>query len=159
MGIGENGIPQTDRDALSEKLVEILEPMVNQHMAILVDIELSGSHKNPIVRLLVHKDPGISLDLCEAISREASDILDVFDPLPGRYRLEVTSPGLDRPLKTDVDFNRATSRLLRIVNSIGQTQCGHLIEVTPERIVIQNKSGLLCINRTEIAKATIEVEF
>jgi ribosome maturation factor RimP len=133
--------------------------MIQDHAAVLVDIEISGPYKNPIVRLLVHKEPGITLDLCKAISREASDILDISDPMPGRFRLEVTSPGLDRPLQTDMDFTRAMSRLLKIVSSVGHTHFGHLQEVTLESINIRTKSGPLWINRSEIAKATIEVEF
>jgi ribosome maturation factor RimP len=133
--------------------------MIRDHAAVLVDIEISGPYKSLIVRLLVHKQPGITLDLCEAISREASDILDISDPMPGRFRLEVTSPGLDRPLQTDMDFTRAIFRLLKIVSSVGHTHFGHLQEVTSESINIRTQSGLLWINRSEIAKATIEVEF
>jgi len=124
-----------------------------------VDVELNGPVHNQTLRLLIHKDSGITLVLCEAISRELSDILDVEDPIPGRYRLEVTSPGLDRPLRTDGDFARVCSRSLKVLQTSGKTVYGRLLSWESGYITLETKAGLERIERQEIAKATIETEW
>jgi len=113
-------VPAAESDLLKLKLRELVEPIVVDNGAILVDVELSGSRSQQILRLLVHKDSGLSLDLCAIVSREVADLFDVEDPIPGRYRLEVTSPGLDRSLQTDGDFHRASGRLLKVVMLSGK---------------------------------------
>ena len=116
---GDTAISTADQSVLKDSLIQLLEPVVLDHGAVLVGLELSGPGNNQNIRILVDKDPGITLAQCEAISREVADILDVEDPVPGRYRLEVTSPGLDRPLQSDQDFERAVSRLLKVALSSG----------------------------------------
>lgn len=104
-------------------------------------------------------DSGVTIDVCQSISREFADILDIEDPFPGRFRLEVTSPGLDRPLMTTEDFGRACNRRLKIVLVTGQTLLGRLQNWTEERIELDTAKGCEEIVREDIAKATIEVEF
>ena len=139
-------------------MVALLEPVVADHGAVLVDLELVGPTNNQTVRLLVHRDPAVGLDQCVAISREVADILDVEDPVPGRYRLEVTSPGLDRPLRTDQDFGRAAGRLLKVVLASGRTVRGRLHEWDVDQIILQAGDDAVEIRRHDIAKATIEAE-
>lgn len=153
-------VPTSESDQLRDQLREKLDPIVTDHGVVLVDIELAGSRSQPILRLLVHKEPGVSLGLCQSISREVADYLDVDDPIPGRYRLEVTSPGLDRPLVTDGDFSRATKRLIKIVMSSGKNYRGRLIDWDEKLLRVEGAKGIIDeVPRAEIAKATIEVEF
>lgn len=137
-----------------------LAPIVQDHEAILVDVEVAGSKSQPSIRVLVHKEPAVSLAACEQISREIADFFDVEDPLPGRYRLEVTSPGLDRPLETDGDYARAKGHLLKVVLLSGKNHRGRLINWDAEHVLLEAVSGAVDnVKRKEIAKATIEVEF
>ncbi|MFA6110186.1 MAG: ribosome maturation factor RimP [Candidatus Latescibacterota bacterium] len=147
-----------DQSALKEQLIELLEPLVAQQGASIVDVELVGAVSNQTLRLLVHCDGGVSVTTCEAISREASDLLDVEDPIPGRYRLEVTSPGLSRPLRTDRDFQRAAGRLLKVVLTSGRNLSGRLGAWDEREIELESESGIQRVGRHEIAKATIEAE-
>ena len=144
---------------LKERLSELLEPVVKDHGASLVDLELNGAPNNQTLRLLIHVDSGVSLELCQAISREAADLLDVEDPIQKRYRLEITSPGLDRPLETDQDFSRALKRNLKLVLANGKTIHGRLQNWEDDRLILQLGGGVEAIERREIAKATIEAEF
>ena len=146
---------QTD---LKDTLRQLLEPVVIDHGAALVDLELSGSVSNQILRLLIHVDSGVTLDLCQAISREAADLLDMEDPIPKRYRLEITSPGLDRPLQTDQDFSRARDRNLKLVLANGRTVHGRLQGWEGGRLILELASGAEAVERREITKATIEAE-
>jgi len=111
------------------------------------------------LRLLVYREAGTSVEVCEAISREVADLLDLEDPLPGRYRLEVTSPGLDRPLVTDGDFNRASGRRLRIILADGGTLTGRLVTWDAQQVELDVAEGRAAVLRSDIARATIEVEF
>ena len=144
---------------VSDNLKKLCEPIVLNHSAQLVDIEIFGNMNSQTIRLLVHKEPGISLRLCESIAREVGDILDIEDPVSGRYRLEVTSPGTDRPLVSNGDFERVTSRRLKVVVQSGRTICGALSEWNDTAITIQTEVESIMIPRQEIAKATVEVEF
>ena len=149
-----------EAEQLRLHLILELAPIIEEHDAILVDVEIAGSKSQPSVRILVHKEPAVSLADCEQISREIADFLDVDDPLPGRYRLEVTSPGLDRPLITDGDFVRAKDRLLKVVLLTGKNHRGRLVAWDLSQITLDDGRGRMEeVLRENIAKATIEVEF
>ena len=93
---------------------------------------------------------------CESISREVADLFDIEDPIAGRYRLEVTSPGLDRPLETEGDFSRARGRLLKVVLASGQVVKGRLVAWEADRIQLDSPAGFVAW--ADIARANIEPE-
>jgi ribosome maturation factor RimP len=137
--------------------------IVEEYGAELVDIELVGSRNQPTLRIFLHKHPSFGLKLCEEVSRNIADYLDIMDPLAGKYRLEVTSPGLDRPLKTDSDFLRAKNRILKIVDHNGKILKGRLVEFSDSVLFLKNPKRTTedtqQIKRHDIVNATIEVEF
>lgn len=99
---------------LLHKLEEIILPVLQNHGVDFIEAQIKGGRTNQIVRIIIDADGGISLDRCAAISREISTHLDVADLFPGRYRLEVSSPGVDRPLQTMRDFERNVGRQVKI---------------------------------------------
>ena len=80
-----------------------------------VDVELKGGTKNSLLRIYVDKPEGVSHRDCQNVSEQVSAILDVEDPFPGRYVLEVSSPGLDRKLTKQADFEYFAGRRARLV--------------------------------------------
>jgi ribosome maturation factor RimP len=80
----------------------------------LVDVEVKGGGERRLVRVYVDKEGGIGLDELQSVSEEVSAILDVEDPISGAYTLEVSSPGLDRPLRSESDFRRAVGHLVSV---------------------------------------------
>jgi len=94
-----------DREA---RLRERVSALLQQSDLELVDIELGGSPRGLVVRLLVDKPGGVSVEDCARVSRAVGDDLEAADVIPGRYILEVSSPGLDRPLKRREDYERFT---------------------------------------------------
>jgi ribosome maturation factor RimP len=143
---------------LCQVLARLVEPVVADHGAELVDVEVSGSRNSQLIRLLVHMDPAIPVNVCEAISREVGDLLDVEDPVPGRYRLEVTSPGLGRPLCSDADFRRAAGRPIKAVMRDGRTWQGKLLSWDTESLTVDldgREAHQQRIERGQVAKATI----
>jgi ribosome maturation factor RimP len=80
----------------------------------LVDVEMARVKGGHLVRLYVDKPGGIGLDDLKSVSDEVSAILDAEDPIDSSYTLEVSSPGLDRPLKTQADYARFVGRLVKL---------------------------------------------
>jgi len=81
----------------------------------LIDVELKGGRSNPLLRVYIDKPGGVSHADCALVSEQISAILDVEDPFPGRYLLEVSSPGLDRKLAKPREFAYFTGRRARVV--------------------------------------------
>jgi ribosome maturation factor RimP len=80
----------------------------------LVDVELKRAAGGQLVRLYVDRPGGIGLDDLQSVSEEVSAILDAEDPIEGHYTLEVSSPGLDRPLRDEADYRRFVGRLAKL---------------------------------------------
>jgi ribosome maturation factor RimP len=80
----------------------------------LVHIEMKREPAGWVLRLFIDKEGGVTLDDCSGVSRQLSAELDVEDPFPQRYTLEVSSPGLDRPLYSDKDYERFAGRRVRL---------------------------------------------
>ena len=83
----------------------------------LVDVEVKRGRGESIVRLFVDKEGGIGLAELQSVSEEVSAILDAEDPIESNYTLEVSSPGLDRPLRHEADYRRFAGRLAKIVST------------------------------------------
>ena len=96
------------------QLRQILEPVVNSMGYELVGVEFNAHKAHRLLRLYIDKASGISLEDCQQVSHQVSAVLDVEDPIPGHYTLEVSSPGLDRPLFREADFVRFSGHKVRI---------------------------------------------
>jgi ribosome maturation factor RimP len=91
---------------MRETLLNMLEPAVAALGYELVELEFHPQGRGSVLRLYIDQPDGVTLDDCERVSRQVSALLDVEDPIPGAYSLEVSSPGLDRPLRKLSDFQR-----------------------------------------------------
>jgi len=97
-----------------DELAKLLEPTVERLGYELSDLEAKTGGPNGYVRLFIDKADGISLDDCETVSRAVSALLDVEDPLPGQYNLEVSSPGADRKLTKIAHFVRFAGETVKV---------------------------------------------
>lgn len=91
---------------VSENIRGLVEPVIQGYGVSLVDVEYVRGPQGMTLRLIIDREGGVTLDDCEAVSKVVGDILDSRDLLPGPYSLEVSSPGINRPLKTWKDFER-----------------------------------------------------
>ncbi|MGH9432147.1 MAG: ribosome maturation factor RimP [Terriglobia bacterium] len=98
-----------------EKIWAIAERVVTSEGLILVDVELKGGKSNPLLRIYIDKPQGISHEDCKLVSEQVSAILDVEDPFPGSYVLEVSSPGLDRKMVKASDYEHFAGRRARVI--------------------------------------------
>lgn len=91
---------------LRERLIALIEPLIGRLGYELVDLEHTAGRGSAVVRLFIDRSEGVGLADCERVSREVSAVLDVEDPIPTAYTLEVSSPGFDRVLRTPAHFAR-----------------------------------------------------
>jgi ribosome maturation factor RimP len=152
-----------DKDALRGKISRLSEPLAKTMGLELVSIELSGSTKNLKVSIFLDKPEGLTLEDCANFSRSIGDQLDEADFVPVGYTLEVSSPGLDRELKTPQDFERFTGKLvkLRAKEPVGGQRnfIGRLQGLKEGRLVLEDRtSGLIELPLEKISKANLEID-
>lgn len=124
-----------------DELAALLEPTVERMGYELADLEVRLGGKGGFIRVFIDKPEGICLDDCEQVSRAVSAILDVEDPVPGHYDLEVSSPGLDRKLTKIEHFQRFIGETLKVSMRFpvaGRRRFrGQLLSVDEENIVVE----------------------
>lgn len=99
---------------MKTELADLIEPTVVNLGYELSDLELKLGGRDGVVRVFIDKPDGVDLTDCEIVSKQLSAVLDVEDPLPGHYRLEVSSPGLDRKLTKPSHFQRFLGETVRV---------------------------------------------
>lgn len=135
----------TDRNSMTQRLFEIAEPVCADSGYELVDLEYTRGPQGWVVRAFIdHLAPGappIGFDDCEELSRELGAVLDVEDPLPHAYSLEVSSPGVDRPLRTAEHFRRAVGEHAKISMAVGidgrKNFKGRIIDVDGDVVTVE----------------------
>jgi ribosome maturation factor RimP len=126
-------------DELEERVRSLVEPVLARHGVELVALELRRG-RTRLLRVVADREGGIDLDTCARVSEELSRVLDADDPIAGTYTLEVSSPGLDRPMRTAAEFRRALGRRVRVVLAREQHE-GTLEEVEADRIRLATPRG------------------
>jgi len=138
----------------------------------LVDLQLQQDGKQMALRIFVDKPAGITLDDCVEVSREVSAILEVEDPIGSAYRLEVSSPGLDRPLKKAADFERFVGKKARLKSknlidpdqrgTTRKTFVGTVLGFEDGNVRLEQtdkQGGVIAISLADLDKANLEEEF
>lgn len=98
----------------SDELAELIGPTVERLGFELTDLEVKLGGRNGVVRLFIDQPAGITLDDCEKVSLAVSALLDVEDPVPGHYDLEVSSPGVNRKLTKPEHFTRFAGEVVKV---------------------------------------------
>lgn len=117
---------------------QLLQPILEEMGLELVEIEYKRNGRSYVLRIFIDKPGGVTLDDCADLSRQLSIQLDLEDCIPGRYTLEVSSPGLDRPLKKEQDFIRYQGKLAVV-------KCKELLKDekgTPRKTFLGTISGM-----------------
>ena len=139
----------------------LAKQVADEHGVELFDIELLGRGKM-LLRAVIDKEGGVTLDDCERFSRSLSAILDVEDPLPRSYTLEVSSPGLDKPLRDMKDFQENSGKLARVitVEKIENQNffIGRIKEVAHNFVTLMVSNREIAIPFEKISKAKLEID-
>ncbi|MBQ1188072.1 MAG: ribosome maturation factor RimP [Firmicutes bacterium] len=150
---------------IEDAIWTMAEPLVLENGMELIDVEYVKEGAEWYLRLFLDKegDEGIDLDDCELISRKFSDILEEKDPITQAYRLEVSSPGIERPLKRTKDFQRFQGEKVQVKTFSeveGKKQfIGILQETTEETVTLDVDGTSIAIPRKQIGKANLVWEF
>lgn len=147
---------------LRERLIALIEPVLGQLGYELVELQYMAGRGQGLLRVYIDNATGIGLDDCERASREISALLDVEDPIPVSYRLEVSSPGLDRVLRTRAHFDRfAGARVfieLRAPRGGRRRYTGKLVAVDDSGLTLEVDGAHAQVPFEEIGKARLAPE-
>ncbi len=141
-----------------DKIREITGNILQDKAIELIELKYRRESGGMVLRLLVDKEGGITMDECTSLNNEIGSILDEKDIMQDKYTLEVSSPGLDRPLKTRRDFERVTGKMIYLhtygpVNDKRDHE-GVVISVDDEKVTVNNVD----IRLDKIAKAKLKIE-
>ena len=160
------------REASLTRIESLVMPILDDLGFELVDLQLAQDGHQLALRLFIDKPGGITLDDCVTVSRETSAILEIEDPIKSAYRLEVSSPGLDRPLKKPADFERFAGQKVKLktLHLLDPDQRGHtrktfvgiLLGLEGDQVCLEQSDkcgGVAVIPLIEIEKANLEEDF
>lgn len=127
----------------------------------LEDVEVSSAGKRRVVRVIVDADNGVDLDAVAAVSRAVSDRLDATEVLAdGPYTLEVTSPGISRPLRNQRHWSRAHDRLVNVTFTDGSKPVtGRVLAADTDSATLDTPDGQVVVRYADVSKAVVQVEF
>jgi ribosome maturation factor RimP len=144
---------------LREKLIALIEPVLAQLGYELVELEYAAGRTSAVVRIFIDQPAGISVDDCERVSRDVAALLDVDDPIPTAYTLEVSSPGFDRVLRTPAHFARFVGERvfveLRVPRAGRRRYTGTLVATDDSGITVEVDTQKVEVPFGEIGKARL----
>ena len=150
-------------ETVIKQVEAVARPVLEELELELVEVQYRREQSGWVLRLIIDSHDGVSLDDCAAASREIGQILDIEDFIDQAYNLEVSSPGLDRPLKSMADFQRFIGRKAKIktIAPIAGEHVftGRIQQTEEETIILDLGTKEVSIPFSEVAKARLEIEF
>lgn len=148
--------------SIETTVTELLTTFLQTEGYELVDVETAGGNRNKTLRLLIHKNEGLTVSDCKYLDQAVRPILEVHQLLTEFRQLEIASPGLDRPLKTEADFKRNLGRTvqIQITSENGQNDEveGKIADVVDRHVVLEETTGqTVHIKTSEIYKGHIQL--
>lgn len=144
-----------------------MEPVIESEGMELVDIECLKMKSRWLLRIYIDKEGGITLDDCAEISNQVSDLLDIHEVIPNTYILEISSPGLNRPLAREKDFikYKGSNIKVKLKNKLDGKKiiCGKLLDFKDvdggKTLITESKEKIYSIKKENIIKVTLEYDF
>ena len=152
-----------DSMEITERISELAAEYLKQNNMELIEIIYRREQGGMALRITVDTQDGVTIDECEALNNYLSELLDREDIIQEHYLLEVSSPGLDRPITTDRDFERSMNKELEITTyeaiDMRKTHEGKLIGMDKDKIAIESNGISTVIPREKIARARLNIRF
>ena len=150
--------------SLSEKIIELVQPAVEKAGFFLEDVHVVSPGKHRIITCIVDGQTPLNLDQVTSVSRDISELLDLADFMDdAAFTLEVTSPGVDRPLTLPRHWHKNVNRLVKVVNQDGSVINGRVTTVEESQVIlvedIKGKTKEHLVHFANIKRATVEIEF
>jgi ribosome maturation factor RimP len=121
-------------------ITELVRPSLAHFGIDLVGVRWSGGGRGAVLTLTIDRPGGVTLEDCERVSNTASAVLDAYDPITGSYRLEVTSPGAERPIASVGDWRRALGRRVNVRYRSGESDTvveGRLLAISDDTVEVE----------------------
>ncbi|MBI3014106.1 MAG: ribosome maturation factor RimP [Candidatus Tectomicrobia bacterium] len=152
------------KQTVIERVEHLTRSAIESQGLELLDVEYKRERGRWILRLFIDKEGGVGLDDCEAMSCLAGELIEMENVIPHHYILEVSSPGLDRPLRRPQDFSRSCGKLVRVTTGIpveGRRKfLGRLLKFENNQIVLESQDGhLVELPYESVTRARLEVEW
>lgn len=151
------------REAIEAQVEQLAQPIAEGHGVELVDVSYLSENGRWILRVSIDREGGVTLDDCQRVSEALSDELDRVDPIPGPYSLEVSSPGLERPLRRPREFERFRGRRVRVRSFApidgSRTWEGRLLGLQDGQVVVETARGTVRVPLDQVARARLVAEF
>lgn len=152
-----------EKTGVPQKIATLIRQVVESEELELVDIEYKSGRKS-LLRIFISKIGGVTLSDCKKISLLLGELIDTQNLIEEKYLMEVSSPGLDRPLKNKEDYQRNVGNLVKIFLCTpledNKTFVGWIISAHDEKIILKEKSGLIAnIPIANISRGQLEIEF
>ena len=151
------------KTSIYQLVSELIEPTVTEHNAELVDVEYIKAGKVWTLRVFIDKNQGVTVSDCQKLSREIEDLIEVHELISDPYTLEVSSPGLDRPLKNEADFLRNKEKQIQLKTYAPiegrKNFSGIVLDVKDKILLLKNKDDCLELELANIAQAKLVIEF
>jgi ribosome maturation factor RimP len=148
---------------IEAKVEALVKPITDEHNFECVDVEYVKEGGNWTLRVFVDKEGGVTIEDCELVSRSLDIKLDEADPIPDAYMLEVSSPGIDRPLKKETDYERSIGKSveIKLYKAVEGTKeyVGILDSFNKESVTITSDDQSMTFLRKDIAKIRLSVIF
>ena len=142
---------------------ELIEPTVTEHNIELVDVEYIKPGKIWTLRVFIDKKQGVTVLDCQKLSREIEDLIEIHELISDPYTLEVSSPGLDRPLKKEADFLRNKDKQIQLKTYSPiegrKNFSGIILDVKNKILFLVDKDDCLELELANIAQAKLVIKF
>ena len=146
---------------LKENIAELVKKVITEKNLFLIDLVIRGNERNRIIEIFVDGEQVISAEDCANISRELNKIIETRELLKSSYRLDVSTPGVERPLKYLGQYSKHLNRIFNVMYKAGEDKLrlkGELIKIDNELLSFKSNKEII-INFNDIIKATVEVSF
>ena len=152
-----------NKAVITGQVTDLIESILLELGFVLVDVDYLSEHGKWVLRIYMDKADGVTIDDCAKISGELGDLIDIKDIVRHEYVLEVSSPGLNRPLKKEADFYRVVGKKIKVKMKMPvngrRNFSGYLKDVCDHIIFIEDEGGLVTLSWPEIDKASLVYEF
>ena len=146
-----------------QSVTDLTEPTLQGSEIKLVDVEYKKIGKNWTLRVLIDKNQGVTVFDCQKLSREIEDLIEVHELISDPYTLEVSSPGIDRPLKNEADFLRNKDKKIQLKTYApieGEKKfSGIILDVKDKVLLLKYMDDCLELELANITQAKLVIEF
>ena len=151
------------KTSIYQSVVNLIKPTLEGNGVELVDVEYKKTGKIWVLRVFIDKNQGVTVHDCQELSQEIEDLIEIHELIDDHYVLEVSSPGLDRPLKKKADFLRNKGKQIQIktyspINN-KKENAGTIRNFVNDTLFLEGKKDILKIPLTDIAQAKLIIEF